>query len=711
MLPATRSRSDGALDAALERIGGRDLDRPDTPDLHVTAVRRLPPVPAQLRAVSGRARSAAARGARVARHRAALHPPGGGDRPRARAAATSSSSRRPRRARRSATTRRCSTRSCRIPSSRALYLFPTKALAQDQLAELQAMCETIDAASRRTRSASSPTTATRRRTRGARSASRAHLVLSNPDMVHSGILPHHPRWAKLFENLRYVDHRRAARLSRRVRQPSVQRAAAAAADLPALRIGSGVPLLVGDDREPARAGRAADRAAVRAGRPERRAARREVLRVRQSAGRQPSARHPPLVSRARRGGSPSEFLKRNLQLIVFAQSRLATEILTTYLKDDFEGVPGAPERIRGYRGGYLPNRRREIEKGLREGAVRAVVSTNALELGIDIGALDVCGDGRLSGHDRRDLAARRPRRAAREPIGGGDGGEQRAARSVHRAQPVVLLRRVARARADRSRQPAHPGRSRQVRGVRAAVRARPRRSAAHDRAGNSRRCSPSRDWSIVRSGDDSTTGGPGRGPGPTSRIRPTRSACGRCRRTTSSSSTRRTRRGSSAKPISPAARRRSTPRRSTSSRAQLYQVERLDFDGRKAFVREIDCDYYTDAITYTRVTILDTFAEVDARAEGAVGREQPASGGRRVAIARRGPRRFARRRLQEDQVLHQRERRLGRARSARAADAHDVVLADDSGGGDGGAAVRRPTIGATASSAWRSRCGRSRSCC
>ena len=69
-----------------------------------------------------------------------------------------------------------------------------------------------------------------------------------------------------------------------------------------------------------------------------------------------------------------EFLRRHLQVIVFAQSRLATEILTTYLKEDFETVPGMAEQIRGYRGGYLPLRRREIEKGLREGQVRGVVS-------------------------------------------------------------------------------------------------------------------------------------------------------------------------------------------------------------------------------------------------------------------------------------------------------------------------------------------------
>src|SRR5262249_35599194 len=99
------------------------------------------------------------------------------------------------------------------PSSRALYLFPTKALAQDQLAELQAMCEALDEGARQlqpsghdnapqigvfTYDGDTPQDA-RRTIR-----SRAHLVLSNPDMVHSGILPHHPRWAKLFENLRYV---------------------------------------------------------------------------------------------------------------------------------------------------------------------------------------------------------------------------------------------------------------------------------------------------------------------------------------------------------------------------------------------------------------------------------------------------------------------------------------------------------------------------
>ena len=102
----------------------------------------------------------------------------------------------------------------------------------------------------------------------------------------------------------------------------------------------------------------------------------------------------------------SRFLEKGLQTIVFAPSRLATEVLVTYLKDMFESKPGSEGVIRGYRGGYLPLKRREIERGLREGSVLGVVSTNALELGIDIGSLDVavmlsypgtvaCPEGRL----------------------------------------------------------------------------------------------------------------------------------------------------------------------------------------------------------------------------------------------------------------------------------------------------------------------------
>ena len=119
-------------------------------------------------------------------------------------AGTSSRSRRPRRARRSATTRRSSNAILKDPSTRALYLFPTKALAQDQLAELHALSQLVTRATPTleigvfTYDGDTPPDA-RRAIRG-----KAHVVLSNPDMLHSGILPHHPRWAKLFENLRFV---------------------------------------------------------------------------------------------------------------------------------------------------------------------------------------------------------------------------------------------------------------------------------------------------------------------------------------------------------------------------------------------------------------------------------------------------------------------------------------------------------------------------
>src|SRR5712664_561516 len=393
MLPARRSQAENALDAALQRLTGPSLPgnivRLDTPDLHITAVRRLPAVTAQYApfpaALDDRlTRALATRGvtqlythqaeaidhALAGHHTVVITPTASGKTLCYNVPVVNAI--------------------LRDPSSRALYLFPTKALAQDQLAELHTMCETIaggpgscgDQIGAFTYDGDTPQDA-RRTIRG-----RAHLVLSNPDMVHSGILPHHPRWAKLFENLRYViiDELHAYRgvfgshLGNVLRR--LRRICRHYGSDPVFLCSSAT---IANPRELAE--RLTERpfeVVDRNGAP-----RGEKLFVFVNP---PVVNHQLGIRRSYLGETrriASEFLKRNLQLIVFAQSRLSTEILTTYLKDDFEDVPGAPERIRGYRGGYLPLRRREIEKGLREGAVRAVVSTNALELGIDIGALDV----------------------------------------------------------------------------------------------------------------------------------------------------------------------------------------------------------------------------------------------------------------------------------------------------------------------------------
>src|SRR5262245_9714119 len=203
MLPAVRVVDDLALDAALSRLVPGDLpERPDTPDLPVTAVRRLPAMAAQFAPFPDSldprlAQALKARGIeQLYTHQAEAidHDLHG----RNVVVITPTAS---------------SKTLCyngpvldsilRDASSRALYLFPTKALAQDQLAELHGLCETIanegaESIGVFTYDGDTPQDA-RRAIRG-----RAHVVLTNPDMVHSGILPHHPRWAKLFENLRYV---------------------------------------------------------------------------------------------------------------------------------------------------------------------------------------------------------------------------------------------------------------------------------------------------------------------------------------------------------------------------------------------------------------------------------------------------------------------------------------------------------------------------
>jgi DEAD/DEAH box helicase domain-containing protein len=268
------------------------------------------------------------------------------------------------------------------PDTRALYLFPTKALAQDQLAELYSVITALGAdIGTFTYDGDTP--------QDARKAirARAHVVVTNPDMLHKGILPHHTKWVKLFENLRYVivdelhSHRgvygsHVANLFRRLRRLCRFYGSDPQFLCSSATIGNPGPL--------AEALTERDVAVVdRSGAPR--------------GERYFAIYNPPVVNRQlgiRRSALNCardvalSFLAKGLQTIVFAPSRLSTEILVTYLKEALETRPGSEGVIRGYRGGYLPLKRREIERGLREGSVLGVVSTNALELGIDIGSLD-----------------------------------------------------------------------------------------------------------------------------------------------------------------------------------------------------------------------------------------------------------------------------------------------------------------------------------
>jgi DEAD/DEAH box helicase domain-containing protein len=614
---ATRSGRDGALDAALERLApGRTPDRPDTPDLHVTAVRRLPAVPAAIAgfppSLDGRLRQALDRRGIAApythqataiehalnrRNVVVITPTASGKTLCYNAPILHSI--------------------LQDPASRALYLFPTKALAQDQLAELQAMCETLDELCGEkigvfTYDGDTPQDA--RRTIRAR----AHLVLSNPDMVHSGILPHHPKWAKLFENLRYVviDELHAYRgvfgshLCNVLRR--LQRICRHYGSDPVFLCSSAT---IANPRELAE--RLTERSfelVEKSGAPR---GEKFFIFVNPPVVNHQLGIRRSYLSETRR--IAAEFLKRNLQLIVFAQSRLSTEILTTYLKDDFEGTPGAAERIRGYRGGYLPNRRREIEKGLREGIVRAVVSTNALELGIDIGALDVAVMAGYPGTiaatwQRAGRAGRRASRSAAVLVASSAPLDQFIVRnpsyffdaSPERAliDPDNLHILVDHIKCATFELPFTAGEAfgrhnlQEILAVLAEQGLVHRSGAATDldqpdqsqwtwtsesypADAVSLRSVSSDNFVIVDTtreprviGETSFTSGP------------------------------------------------STlhPKAIYLIEGALYQVEKLDFDGRKAFVRSIDCDYYTDAITYTRVTTLDTFESQQdpARAHGEV---------------------------------------------------------------------------------------------
>jgi DEAD/DEAH box helicase domain-containing protein len=302
--------------------------------------------------------------------------------------------------------------------NRALYMFPTKALAQDQMHEVHGLITDLKADIRTyTYDGDTPD--------DARQAIRrqGHVVVTNPDMLHAGILPHHTKWQKLFSNLAYVviDELHVYRgvfgshltnVIRRLKR--------------ICRFYGSDPVFICCSATVANPKEHAEKLLEK-----------EVTLIDQSGA--PSAAktfilyNPPIVNRElgirQSALTPvrnisGELIRNNIQTIVFTTSRLNVEVLTKYLKDMFkERRPVDDHFVTGYRGGYLPKLRREIEKGLREKEVMGVVSTNALELGIDIGDLEACimagypgsiastwqqagRAGRRSGHSLAVLVAR-----------------------------------------------------------------------------------------------------------------------------------------------------------------------------------------------------------------------------------------------------------------------------------------------------------------
>ncbi len=271
------------------------------------------------------------------------------------------------------------------PSAKALYLFPTKALSQDQVAELhEVVAETGEPVKVFTFDGDTPQDA-RQKIR-----KQGNIVVTNPDMLHQGILPHHTKWVQLFRNLKFVviDEIHTYRgvfgshvnnVLRRLRRVCEFYGAD-----PQFICCSAT---IGNPREHAEA-------------------LTELPMVLVDKNGAPSSDkyfvfyNPPMVNKElgirasyikQAKEVAGELLRQDISTIVFALSRLNVEVLTKYLRDQFATEReqlAAPQAIAGYRGGYLPTRRREIERGLRDGTIRGVVATNALELGIDIGSLE-----------------------------------------------------------------------------------------------------------------------------------------------------------------------------------------------------------------------------------------------------------------------------------------------------------------------------------
>jgi len=640
MLPARRTDAahDQTLQAVVDRLTGGLSDRPDRPDAWVTAVRRMPARAARFApfpdTVDDRLREVLrARGVdQLYTHQAVAIEHALAGRNVVITTPTASGK------------TLCYNAPVlnavlQDPSARALYLFPTKALAQDQLAELHALADRLSHQSELeigvfTYDGDTPQDA-RRAVRG-----RAHVVLSNPDMLHSGILPHHPRWAKLFENLRYVviDELHAYRgvfgshltnVLRRMRRICRHYGSNPTFICSSATIANPKELAEALVEQPFEL-------VSESGAP---SGEKFFLFVNPPVVNQQLGIRRSYLAETRR--IAAEFLKRELQLIVFAQSRLTTEILTTYLKEDFGGQPGTPDQIRGYRGGYLPQRRREIEKGLREGSVRAVVSTNALELGIDIGALDVCVMAGYPGTiaatwQRAGRAGRRNSRSAAVLVASSAPLDQFVVRNpsyffdappehalINPDNLHILVDHVKCAAFELPFTTSEAYGRHDVQEVLGIL----------EESGLVHRSGPAPDFAKATSGEEAEPHEPGTWQW-TNESYPADAVS---LRSISSDNFVVIDTTSGADVIGETSFTSGPPTLHEKAiyiiEGTLYQVERLDFEGRKAYVRQIECDYYTDAITYTKVTVLEIFEGGSASHGTGARRDPPNEGVRRPGPA------------------------------------------------------------------------------
>ncbi|MGN7939748.1 DEAD/DEAH box helicase [Metabacillus sp. 22489] len=268
-------------------------------------------------------------------------------------------------------------------TSRALYLFPTKALAQDQKSELNEIISEMGVQVNSYTYDGDTSPSIRQKVRKA-----GHIVITNPDMLHSAILPHHTKWVSLFENIKYVV----------IDELHIYRGIFGSHVANVIRRLKRICQFYGSNPQfictSATIANPKELAETLTG---------EKMELIANNGAPSSKKHfifynPPIVNKPlniRKSATlevrrlAGYFLKHKIQTIVFARSRVRVEIILTYLKELIKNQL-THKSIRGYRGGYLPKQRREIEQGLRNGEILGVVSTNALELGVDIGQLQVC---------------------------------------------------------------------------------------------------------------------------------------------------------------------------------------------------------------------------------------------------------------------------------------------------------------------------------